>query len=286
VIVKLFNHIKDLVMSNKVKIWGATLIALTFLGSTAPSQAAGIAAPPASVGVSTDIAIPASVLNATFGDEMGMSQSLASLKGKMVLVVPLLTLCGDTCPFTSANMIQIESKLASEKVNNVVVVGVSVDPYRDNQSRISAYLKLINANFDIWIPTGKTTTPVITKSELAAKNPIGTGDTNTNLTAFEKFFGWTVQVIPQSNPPAKDWLAPFKPLTYDINHSDGFWIMDPSQHVRFASGTQPAFTGTLSKTLATFMGYKSNIYKSPVYKGGWTPAEVLQALSFVDQKKY
>jgi len=273
-------------MNNKVKIWGATLIALTFLGSTAPSQAAGIAAPPASVGVSTDIAIPASVLNATFGDEMGMSQSLASLKGKTVLVVPLLTLCGDTCPFTSANMAQIQSKLATEKASNVVVVGVTVDPYRDTQNRIAAYLKLISANFDIWAPTGSTTVPVITKAELASKNPVGTGDTNPNLSAFEKFFGWTVQVIPQDNPPAQDWLAPYKPLTYDINHSDGFWIIDPSQHVRFASGTQPAFTGTLSKTLATFMGYKSNIYKSPVYKGGWTPAQVLQALSFVDQKKY
>lgn len=273
-------------MKYKNKLWSAGLAALICLANSSISQASEITAPPSSVGVATDTVIPAPVLNATFGDEMGMSQSLASLKGKTVLVVPLLTLCGDTCPFTSANMIQIESKLASEKVNNVVVVGVSVDPYRDNQSRISAYLKLINTNFDIWIPTGKTTTPVITKSELAAKNPIGTGDTNTNLTAFEKFFGWTVQVIPQSNPPAKDWLAPFKPLTYDINHSDGFWIIDPSQHVRFVSGTQPAFTGTLSKTLATFMGYKSNIYKDPVYKGGWTPAQVLQALSFVDQKKY
>jgi len=273
-------------MSKKISVWSAALLAIATLTSATSSQASSFSAPAASVGVSTDTAVPASVLGATFVDEMGMSQSLAALKGKTVLVVPLLTLCGDTCPFTSANMAQIESKLAADKASNVVVVGVTVDPYRDTQSRIAAYLKLIGANFDIWTPTGATSTPVITKAELAMKNPVGTGDNNANLNALEKFFGWTVQVIPQGNPPAQDWLAPYKSLTYDINHSDGFWIIDPSQHVRFVSGTQPAFTGTLSKTLATFMGYKSNIYKSPVYKGGWTPAQVLQALSYVDQKKY
>jgi len=268
----------------KSKVFLLALAATAAL--TTPSYAATIAAPPSAVGVSTETAVPANVLNAAFGDEMGMTQSLGALKGKTVLVVPLLTLCGDTCPFTSANMVQIEQKLAADKASNVVVAGVSVDPYRDTPSRTTAYLKLINGNFDIWTAAGSTTTPLLTKADLAEKNPVGSGDTNANLSALEKFFGWTVQVVPQSTPPATDWMAPYKPLTYDINHSDGFWIIDPTQHVRFVSGTQPAFTGTLSKTLATFMGYKSNIYKSPVYKGGWTPAQVLQALSFVDQRKY
>jgi len=268
----------------KKKLVGIT--AALIISSVTPAFAATISTPPASVGTSTQIAVPDAVLKASFTDEMGMTQSLGALKGKTVLVVPLLTLCGDTCPFTSANMVQIQTKLASDHASNVVVVGVSVDPYRDTQNRTTAYLKLISANFDIWTPSGATTTPGFTKQELASKNPVGSGDTNPNLTALEKFFGWTVQVVPQGNPPASDWLAPFKPLTYDINHSDGFWIIDPTEHVRFVSGTQPAFTGTLSKTLATFMGYKSNIYKNPVYKGGWTSAEVLQALSFVDQVKY
>jgi protein SCO1/2 len=253
-------------------------ISLALLAPTA-AQAATITPPPAAVGTTVQIAVPSSVLNAPFTDEMGMKQSLAALKGKTVLIVPLLTLCGDTCPFTSGNMIQIQQKLAADKAPNVVVVGVSVDPYRDTQTRTSAYLKLIGAGYDIWTPSGTTTTPVV-------KGKAGTGDTSASLTAFEKFFGWSVQVVPQSSPPPSDWMAPFKPLTYDINHSDGFWIIDPQERVRFVSGTQPAFTGTLSKVLSTFMGYKSNIYKSAVYKGGWTPAEVLQALSFVDQKRY
>ena len=112
-----------------------------------------------------------------------------------------------------------------------------------------------------------TTTPFITDKEFASKNPVGKGDKNANLTALEKFFGWTVQVVPQSVPAPTDWMAPHDLLSYDINHSDGFWVIDANQTVRFASGDLPAFTGTLSKVLSTFMGYKSNIYNSPVYKG-------------------
>ena len=66
---------------------------------------------------------------------------------------------------------------------------------------------------------------------------------------------------------ATDWMAPHDLLSYDINHSDGFWIIGANQTVRFISGDLPAFTGTLSKVLSTFMGYKSNIYNNPVYKG-------------------
>ena len=81
-------------------------------------------------------------------------------------------------------------------------------------------------------------------------------------------------------------MAPHMKLTYDINHSDGFWIINGAQQVRFVSGDMPAFTGTLSKTLATFMGYKSNIYKNPVYKGGWTSSQALQALEWVANRTF
>jgi hypothetical protein len=33
------------------------------------------------------------------------------------------------------------------------------------------------------------------------------------------------------------------------------------------------------------MGYNSNIYNSPVYKGGWTPVEAVQAIQCVANEK-
>ncbi len=259
--------------------------ALSVLGLVGVASATTYPQPPAKVGVATSIALPASVKDAKFVDQHGTPETLGALKGKTVFLVPFLTLCGDTCPFTTGNLLQLQARLDAAKAANVEVVAMSVDPYRDTLARIAAYAKLIGANFQIWTELGPTSTPYITNKEFASKNPIGKGDKNAYLTSLEKFFGWTVQVVPQSVPAPTDWMAPHDLLSYDINHSDGFWIIDADQSVRFASGDLPAFTGTLSNVLSTFMGYKSNIYNSPVYKGGWTPPEAIQAIQWVANER-
>ena len=268
-------------------------VALTLTGSIAAMALVGATSgaatafpqPPSKVGVATTTALPAGVRDAKFVNQNGTPETLGALKGKTVFLVPLLTLCGDTCPFTSGNLLQLQTKVNAAKASNIEIITIDVDPYRDTVARISAYSKLIGANFQIWTESGPTTTPYITDKEFASKNPIGKGDKNTNLTTIEKFLGWTVQVVPQSVPAPNDWMAPHDLLSYDINHSDGFWIIGANQSVRFVSGDLPAFTGTLSKVLSTFMGYKSNIYNSPVYKGGWTPSEAIQALEWVANEK-
>ncbi|MGC2175409.1 MAG: SCO family protein [Acidimicrobiales bacterium] len=262
-------------------VLAGSAVVLTVFGLVGVASAASYPQPPAKVGVATSTALPASVQDATFVNQSGTPETLGALNGKTVFLVPFLTLCSDTCPFTTGNLLQLQAKLSAAKAANVEVVAISVDPYRDTRARIAAYAKLIGATFQIWTETGSTTTPYITDKEFASKNPIGKGDLNANLTALEKFLGWTVQVVPQSVPAPTDWMAPHDLLSYDINHSDGFWIVDADQSVRFASGDLPAFTGTLSKVLSTFMGYKSNIYNTPVYKGGWTPPEALRAIQWV-----
>jgi protein SCO1/2 len=270
-----------------------TFVAILMTGSFAtlalvvpPSGAApSFAQPPSKVGVATSTALTAAVRGAKFVDQNGTPETLGALKGNTVFIVPLLTLCGDTCPFTSGNLLQLQAQIDTSKASNIDVIAIDVDPYRDTRARIAAYAKLIGANFQIWTESGPTTTPYITDKEYASKNPIGKGDRNANLTTIEKFLGWTVQVVPQDVPAPTDWMVPHDLLSYDINHSDGFWIIDAKQSVRFVSGDLPAFTGTLSKVLSTFMGYKSNIYKNPVYKGGWTPAEATHALEWVANEK-
>lgn len=256
------------------------------LAIAVPAGASAPAQPPPSVGVPTLQPVPRAVLDAQFVNQRGQDVTLGSLKGREVLVVPLLTLCGDTCPFTSGNLLQLQDKLNALHASNVTLLTLSVDPYRDTVARLAAYAQLMDANFQLWTERGPTTTPTLTAAELKSKDPVGTGDTNANLTLVEHFLGWTVQVVPQDTPPPTDWMAPHEKLTYDIQHSDGFWIINAAQQVRFVSGTKPAFTGKLSKVLATFMGYKSNIYKHPVYNPGWTPTEALQALEWVAGKTF
>lgn len=260
----------------------ATLLSLAGLVTTTAS-ASSPAQPPSSVGVATLTTVPANVAAARFVNQRGTPETLGALKGKTVFIVPLLTLCGDTCPFTSGNLAELQGLLTSAKASNVEVVAIDVDPYRDTVKRIAAYAALFNAPFQIWTSEG-TNTPVLTKKELKSKNPVGTGDTNASLVAVEKFLGWSVQVVPQATPANTDWMAPYERLTYDISHSDGFWIVNAHQQVRFISGTKPAFTGALAKKLATFMGYKSNIYKKAVYQSGWTPRQALRAIAWVEQK--
>ncbi len=267
----------------KIEIAAATLVAMIL---TVPQAALAntVAEPPASVGTATNTALTSAAASAKFENQNGTLETLGALKGKTVFVVPYLTLCGDTCPFTSGNMLQLQNLINQQKLNNVEVVGINVDPYRDNLTRIKAYSSLVGANFQLWTELGSTTTPKLPKGAKLSSGmngTVGTGDINDNLLSIEKFFGWTVQVVPQSSPPPADWMAPYEKLTYDINHSDGFWVINANQQVRFLSGTQPAFTGKLSKVLATFMGYKSNIYKTPVYKKGWTPTEALEAIKWV-----
>ncbi len=268
------------------RVTAGALIATALISTSVLAAAtAPIKPPPASVGVATTLAVPKSVLDAQFVNQSGQHETLGSLKGKTVFVVPVLTLCSDTCPFTTGNLLQLQAHIEATKTSKVEIVAIDVDPFRDTVQRLSAYAKLIGATFQIWTERGATTTPTLTKKELSSKNPIGTGDINANLLLIEKFFGWSVQVVAQGNPPAVDWMAPYHKLTYDINHSDGFWVVDASQQVRFVSGTKPAFTGKLSKVLSTFMGYKSNIYNSPIWKGGWTPSDALDAIDWVAQSK-
>jgi cytochrome oxidase Cu insertion factor (SCO1/SenC/PrrC family) len=261
-----------------------TAVALSVVFCVTAAFGSSVTQPPSSVGAATNTALSSAAANAAFVDQSGTPERLAALKGETVFVVPYLTLCGDTCPFTTGNLLQLQELITKDKLKDVQIVALDVDPYRDTLRRVKAYAKLIGANFELWTEQGVTTRPSLPKGANVASGmngTVGKGDINANLTAVEKFFGWTVRVVPQSSPPPDDWMAPHEKLTYDINHSDGFWVIDPSQDVRFVSGTQPAFTGRLSKVLATFMGYKSNIYQTAVYKKGWTPAEALQSIEWV-----
>lgn len=259
----------------------AVLAGCVLVASPSLATTSGLHQPPASVGVATNLALTSAVKDAKFVNQNGVPETIGALEGKTVFLFPYLTLCGDTCPFTTGNALQLRARLNAAGLSHVIVIGIDVDPYRDTPGRIRAYAKLIGANFQMWTEVGSTTTPFLTPQEVVSKNPVGQGDVNANLTAIERFLGWTVQVVPQDVPPPNDWLAPHDQLSYDINHSDGFWIVDPHQSIRFVSGDLPAFTGKLSRVLATFMGYKSNIYKNPVYKRGWTPPEAVRAVRWV-----
>ena len=117
---------------------------------------------------------------------------------------------------TTGALLALERQLAAQHLTSkAAIVEVTVDPGRDTPQRMAAYAKL----------TG-VTWPLLTASP-------------TTLAALWHFFGIYYQVVPEGSPPGIDWQTG-QPYTYDVNHSDGFALLDPP--------TTPTFITTIVQT--------------------------------------
>ena len=95
-----------------------------------------------------------------------------------------------------------------------------------------------------------------------------------------KFFGFTYEKVPEAKPPSIDWLTG-KPLTYDINHSDNYFIIDPTGAERVVQSAAPNFHGHLNPKIYKFLsGLGLYHLKRPV-QPNWTPKDLLGALGLL-----
>ncbi len=69
------------------------------------------------------------------------SIQLSQLKGKVLVMVMIYTSCKAACPRLVADMRDIESKIADDKLNNINFVLVSIDPETDTPERLKAFAK-------------------------------------------------------------------------------------------------------------------------------------------------
>jgi protein SCO1 len=220
--------------------------------SSGPSQA-----PSANLGAMAHLSVPASISTIPLTNEHGRTFDLASLHGRNVMLVPFLTLCSDICPMTTANLGVVQRAVANAGAQSkFVIVELSVDPDRDTPSRLAAYARITGATW-----------------ELVTETP---GD----LAAIAKFFGFSYQKVPQDNPPAVDWLTG-QPLTYDINHSDGFVFLNPSGHEVFATAASPDYSGRLPGTLQHFLSDEGVDHQKHPPKPGWTANQGIEAVSWL-----
>jgi len=151
------------------------------------------------------------------------------LEGKTVVLVPFLTLCTDICPLTTGDFSVVQRSLNADKASATVqLVELSVDPGRDSPARLAAYAKLTGASW-----------------QLVTETP-------TNLATIAKFFGFEYQTVPEGNPPATDWWTG-KTLTYAVNHSNGYVIINSKGVERFATDAAPNYNGPLDPTIEKFL---------------------------------
>ena len=84
-------------------------------------------------------------------DQHGTAVSLASLKGKPVLIDFIYTSCASTCPMLTAKMAAIAQKLGPALGADVRIVSISLDPEHDSPAQLAKYAQSHGASDSGWI---------------------------------------------------------------------------------------------------------------------------------------
>jgi protein SCO1 len=221
---------------------------LAACGSSAP------AAPPPNQGLVLNRPTPQDV---ALVNQQGQAVSLASLRGKIVVLAPFLTLCQDECPLVTGAFISLQRDVrAAGLAHRVVFVEATVDPGRDTVARLAAYQKEFGADWDLW-----TGTP-------------------TAIAAFWKPFGVEYQIVPEEQPPKIDWYTG-KPLTYDVNHTDGYILVDAAGRERFVDASAPNEKGALDSKLRGLLNDGGLHELANPQAPDWTTADALASISWL-----
>ena len=217
------------------------------------------AKPSPSLGVVQDRAVPIIPMV----DQHGTPTTLAAFRGKTVVLVPMLTLCQETCPLTTANLLVMQQAINQAGVaRKVVIVEYSIDPGRDIPARLNAYAKLTGASWTF-----------LTGTQAA-------------VNAMNAFFYVLAQKVAEGEPPDIDWWT-HQPLTYDINHTDGYFVIDPSGHERFATSAAPDVANhTVPKPLHQLLDDQGEQdLNDPAINGQtWTVPQALSVVGWVAGK--
>lgn len=89
---------------------------------------------------------PAPAADFALTDQHGQPFRLSDQQGKVVLIAFGYTNCPDVCPLTLANFKEIKAEL-KDQVGEVQFAFVTIDPERDTQERLQAYIGSFDPEF-------------------------------------------------------------------------------------------------------------------------------------------
>ena len=233
----------------------ALLVALSLIARLGLKQSAG-ANVPAPLAIGTELQRPRPVPPVSLVDEQGKPFSLSQWHGKWVILAPSMTLCHEVCPMTTAVLTQMADDVRQAGLSNQVVVAeATVDPWRDTPARLRAYRRLTGARFNM-----------LTGSQA-------------EIQRLWKFFGVYYHRVPQDKPPDIDWLT-HKPETFDVNHTDAVFFIDPAGQERIANEGMPEVSGRLTPVLHSLLN-DEGIHNLAHPQLPWTAAQALDDLYFL-----
>lgn len=247
----------------------ALALALAGCGTGRPSSAggaggvAGPSAPGRSVGTSTNIALPAAVAHLRLRDSTGRVRTLASFRGKVLVVSDSMTLCQETCPLDTSSLVQTARDVDRSGLGDkVVLLTITVDPKRDTPAQLAAYRRLFAPPPANWLAlTGSAA----------------------ELDQLWKTLGVYRKVVSEhSGTPPRNWRTG-APLTYDVQHSDEVFFFDADLHERFILDGAPHVSGkgAIPKRLYQFMskhGHRNVLHPD---SEAWTVPQALQAIGWL-----
>lgn len=252
-------------MRAMVRRWSVVRLACALAASvlvlTACSGGSGVPGPPSAyLGTVVDKPVPDSVADLPLITEAGQATSLAALHGQVVVLADFLTLCQETCPLTTGNLLMMDRAVtAAGLARRVRFVELTVDPNRDTPSRLRAYRTLVGAPANWSLLTGS---PAV-------------------IARIWRYFSVWYQQVAEGNPPGVDWLTG-KSLTYDIAHQDALLYLDARGRERFSVVASPNATGApVAPALRRFLSAQGRTDLSHPDASTWTAAEALSPIAWL-----
>ena len=237
----------------------AGALAACSLGLTGCGSGPGVPGPPSAyLGTVLDKPVPVADLPLT--TDTGQVTSLAALHGQVVVLADFLTLCQETCPLTTGNLLMMDRAVtAAGLAGRVRFVELTVDPGRDTPSRLRAYRKLVGAPANWSLLTGS---PAV-------------------IEQIWRYFGVWYQQVAEDQPPGVDWLTG-KPLTYDVSHEDALFYLDTRGRERFGVVGAPNAAGApIAPALRRFLSARGRGDLSHPDPSTWTAAEALSPVAWL-----
>ncbi len=180
---------------------------------------------PAPLAAGTALQRPRHVPSLRLIDDHGRPVALSAWRGKWVVLAPSLTLCHEVCPVTTGALISLTTELRHAGfAGRVVVAEATVDPWRDSPARLRAFRRLTGIDFELLT---------------------GTPD---EVHRLWRFFGVSYKRVAQGSSPDIDWLT-HKPESFDVQHSDALFFLDPAGQERIAVDGAADVGGKLSPAL-------------------------------------
>jgi cytochrome c biogenesis protein CcmG, thiol:disulfide interchange protein DsbE len=210
-------------------ILAVTLAVLVALSSKKSDTSRADAGVPAPLAIGTELPRPRHVPSFQLVDSRGKPYQLHDTHGKWIVLAPSMTLCREVCPMTTGVLEELTSTFKRDGVGDKVdVVETTVDPWRDSPARLRAYKREFGVDFTMLTGSQRT------------------------IRRFWNWFGVQYYRVREGKPADIDWWT-HKPETFDVNHTDAVYVIDPHGYLRVANDGMPKLQGTLSKPLRSLL---------------------------------